>query len=385
MRRNSKEVKKWIYWFVFAVCVIAVYKLLDNLGDVSEWITRLTSILMPFIMALLIAYLFYLPCRKLENIYTKTKFKLIRNKARWLSIFTVYIIAILIIIMIIKFIIPTVYESFIELANALPGYYNTMLDIVNKLPEDSVINKIDLKSIIKNLGEIDLKQFFNLEMITEYAKGLLGVGTAIFDVFVTIVVSIYILAERSQIVKFAKRLCGAVFNKNIYKTIGKYFRESNEIFFRFISSQILDGIVVGILTSIAMSILGVKYAVLLGFMIGLFNLIPYLGAIIAVSIAVIITAFTGGISQAIWMTIIVIILQQIDANIINPKIIGNSLKISPILIIFSVTVIGSYFGIIGMFLAVPCVAIIKLLVNDYIKYREEQKRSVEEEQDTLLK
>ncbi len=123
-----------------------------------------------------------------------------------------------------------------------------------------------------------------------------------------------------------------------------------------------------------MSILGVKYAVLLGFMIGLFNLIPYLGAIIAVVIAGLITLLTGGIYQAIWMLVIVIILQQIDANIINPKIIGNSLQISPILIIFSVTVIGSYFGIIGMFLAVPIVAVIKLMINDFIKYKESTKQ-----------
>ncbi len=127
-----------------------------------------------------------------------------------------------------------------------------------------------------------------------------------------------------------------------------------------------------------MSILGVKYAVLLGFMIGLFNLIPYLGAIVAVVIAIIITLLTGGVSQAIWMGIVVIIIQQIDANIINPKITGTSLKISPILIIFSVTVIGAYFGVMGMFLAVPIVAVIKLMLNDYIKYKEELKENEEE-------
>ena len=99
-----------------------------------------------------------------------------------------------------------------------------------------------------------------------------------------------------------------------------------QIFFHFLSSQFLDAIIVGILASIAMSILGVKYSILLGVMIGIFNLIPYIGAIIAVVISAIITIFTGGITQAIWMLVIVTILQQIDANIINPKIVGNSLK-----------------------------------------------------------
>ena len=136
------------------------------------------------------------------------------------------------------------------------------------------------------------------------------------------------------------------------------------------SSQILDAIIVGILTAIAMSLLGVKYAVLLGFFIGLSNLIPYFGAIVGVGISIIITIFTGGFGQAIWMAIIVIILQQIDANIINPKIVGNSLEISPLLVIFAVAIGGAYFGILGMFLAVPVCTVIKLLIEEYIDYKQ---------------
>ena len=118
-----------------------------------------------------------------------------------------------------------------------------------------------------------------------------------------------------------------------------------------------------------MSIIGVKYSVLLGFMIGLFNIIPYFGAIIAVAISILITVITGGISKALIMAIVVIILQQIDSNIINPKIIGNSLEISPLLVIFAVTVGGAYFGVLGMFLAVPVVAVLKIVVNDWIEFK----------------
>ena len=158
-------------------------------------------------------------------------------------------------------------------------------------------------------------------------------------------------------------------SKNCRSILRKYFNKSNEVFFSFISGQVLDAIVVGILTSIAMSVIGVKYSVLLGFLIGLFNLIPYFGAIIAVTVAILITIFTGGIGQAIVMAIVVIILQQIDANIINPKIIGGSLSISPLLVIFSVTVGGAYFGVLGMFLAVPIFTVIKLLIEEYIEYK----------------
>ena len=111
-------------------------------------------------------------------------------------------------------------------------------------------------------------------------------------------------------------------------------------------------------------------------MIGLFNIIPYFGAIVGVAISALITVFTGGFSKAIWMLIVVIILQQLDANIINPKIIGNALKLSPILVIFSVTVFGAYYGILGMFLAVPIIALIKILVNDFIDYRINKKETI---------
>ena len=124
--------------------------------------------------------------------------------------------------------------------------------------------------------------------------------------------------------------------------------------------------IVGIITSIAMSIMGVKYAILLGFIIGLFNIIPYFGAILAVVIAIVITIFTGGIVKAIWLAIVIIVLQQIDANVINPKILGNSLNLSPILVIFAVTVGGAYFGVLGMFLGVPVTALLKIIIEDFI-------------------
>lgn len=375
MNEKSKGWRTRIGLLALIIIGVCIYKLLDNFGQILEWLRELANTLMPFIIAIILSYLFYLPCRKIESKFSKSKSKLLKKKARVISIIIVYGIAILLIVAIVKFVVPNIYDSVSELIGALPGYYNSTRESINELPDDGLINKDTLNSILDGLNSIKIEDYLNLETITQYAKGIIGVATTVFDIFVTVIVSIYILLERTRILNFGKRFCNAVFNFNIYSAIGKYFRESNQIFFRFISSQLLDGIVVGILTSIAMTILGVKYAVLLGFMIGLFNLIPFFGAIIAVVISAIITLLTGGFAQAIWMLVIVTILQQVDANIINPKITGTSLQLSPILIIFSVTLIGAYFGIIGMFLAVPIVAIIKLMLNDYIRYKEELKET----------
>ena len=203
----------------------------------------------------------------------------------------------------------------------------------------------------------------------EYIKSIIDIFSGIFDVFVSIIVSVYILLQRTTIINALRRFVRAIFKKETYETIDKYFTKANQVFFTFISSQLLDAVIVGILTTIAMMILKVKYAPLIGFTIGLFNMIPYIGAIVAVSIGILVTFITGGFGKALAMAVVVIILQQIDANIINPKIIGSSLEISPLLVIFSITVGGAYFGILGMFLAVPIAVVLKIGLTDFVDAR----------------
>lgn len=372
MKEIKKSWTKWLYWFTFAVAVIFVYKTLDSFTEITEWISNLFSILMPFILGIIVAYLFYIPCRKLESLYRKIKLKFLAKRARILSILTVYLIAILLITLGIKFVLPSITKSIVDLTGNLQNYYNSALEGINNLPEDSILNKINAKEIIEEIKQVDITKYISVSNIADYAKGAMGIVSNIFSFFVALIVSVYILIERTEILNFIKKFLKVTVKKNTYTNIGKYFNKTNDVFFKFISGQLIDAVVIGILTSIAMLLLDVKYAVLLGFLIAVSNLIPYIGAIIGVSIAVIITIFTGGLSQAIWMAVVVIILQQIDANIINPKIIGNTLKISPILVIFAVTVGGAYFGMLGMFLAVPIIAVIKILVLDYIDFKNRQ-------------
>mgnify|MGYP000040077122 FL=1 len=367
---KEKKITKWLYWFTFAVAIILIYKTLDNITEIRDWLSNFLNIIMPFIIGIIIAYILYIPAKKIENLFKKAKkIKIVQNRARGLSVIFVYILATLVIALTINYIIPIVSTSIIDFINNFQGYYTTIVEKINNLPDDALIKNEAITNNIKKIEEINITEYINIEKITKYAQGALSIATGIFNFFVSLIVSAYILLERNEIVKFAKKLSGAIFSKETCNKIGLYFNRTNEIFLKFLSSQLLDAIVVGILTSIAMSLLGVKYAVLLGIMIGLFNMIPYFGAIIAIIVATLITFITGGFSQAVWMVIITTILQQIDANIINPKIVGESLKISPLLVIFAVTVGGAYFGVLGMFLGVPIIAVIKVLIGDYIEFR----------------
>ena len=262
-------------------------------------------------------------------------------------------------------------DSIKELINNIPEYYEILVQKYKELPNDSVLKSDLIKDKMSELTQIDMKNYLNInnEKVIEYIRNVIDIFTGIFDVFVSLVVSVYILLQRTELVSSLRKLARAFFKKNVYEAFDKYFVKANEVFFTFITSQLLDAVIVGALTTVAMLILKIKYAPLLGFIIGLFNMIPYFGAIVAVGISIIITVITGGVGKAIIMAIVVIVLQQIDANIINPKIVGSSLSVSPLLVIFAVTVGGAYYGILGMFLAVPIIVVIKVIVSDYIEIK----------------
>ena len=371
MIKKFKGETKWFYWFTLLVAIVIVYKIFDNFTGIGEWFAELIKVIKPFLMAILLAYLLYIPARKIETLYRKNK--VLSKKARGLSIATTYILAILIIALLIKVLVPMLSDSIGELASNLPGYYDSAIKYIEELPEDNILKTEAVQNAIKKLQQIDIAKLLDLDNLAMYLEKVIGIANGIFSAFVTIVVSIYILLERAEIVNFVKRLNRSIFTEKKCQAIDRYFEKGNDIFFKYISGQIIDAIVVAIIMSVALTIMKVKYAVLLGFLIGVFNLIPYFGAIIAVIVACVITIFTGGFVQAIWVAVVLIILQQIDANIINPKILRDALEISKILIIFAVTVGGAYFGVLGMFLGVPAIAVIKMMLDDYIERNEKEK------------
>ena len=377
MKDIKKNLSKWMYWFILAVAVILVYKFVDNITSIGDIINNFFNIISPFLTALLIAYLLYIPASRIENRFKKSKNKFLKKRARGLSVSLTIILTILLIILLVNVLFPIITDSIVELISNFQMYWNNTIDRLNNLPEDSILKNETVTNAVQSFGEkikeIDLMQYLNPERITGYVKSAVGVATGVFDIFVTIVASVYFLLERGKIIEYIKKIGYAVLKPETCEEIGQYCNTTNRVFFRFISSQLIDSILVGIVVTIAMSIIGVKYAILLGFIIGLFNLIPYFGAIIAVGLSILITLVTGGLSQAILMAVVVIILQQIDANIINPKIIGTSLQISPLLVIFSVTVGGGYFGVLGMFLAVPAVTVLKLILDNYIDFKNRNK------------
>ena len=370
MRKERNKVlgtKKWFYWVSIGVVLIVIYKLLDNFSGISMWIQNLLAILAPFVGGILIAYILYTPCNKLENIFLKMKSKFIKSHARGITIILIVVLAIIIWLM--AFIVPTLINSISDLITNVQEYYNSVISDSPNLTITPFIQNNILKPVVDWIQNINFESLFTIDRIKDYLSSAVGIVKGIVNIFIALICSVYILAQRTRIVRFLNRLAKATLTNSGYSKFNRYFSNGNEIFFKYLSSQMLDGLVVAIITSIAMSIMGVKYSILLGTLIGLSNLIPYFGAIFGVGISIIITLLTGGWQQALIMAIVTIILQQIDANLINPRITSSSLKVSPLLVMFAVTVGGAYFGILGMFISVPVVVLVKLIIEDFIDER----------------
>lgn len=364
--------KPWIYIFILLVSLVVVYKLIDKADVIFQWGGKVIGVLRPFIVGFVIAYLINQPCNTIARICRKSKFKFLQKHSDGVSVFAVYIIILIIFSVVMRMILPAIYKNILELFNNLPTYAENAMAFINELQE-----KIDLKLIntesfsVKNIVDYFIKEV-DITQFGKYAEGFISATSGLFDLFIAIIVSIYMCIDKKRICAALKRVTSIFFVKNHSENIFEYIGKINDIFSQYIYCKVIEAVIIAILSTVVLSILRIKYALILGIMIGVLNLIPYFGSIISSVIAVIITVFSTGIFPAIWTGIALLVLEQIDGNIIGPKIIGDKLDMRPLWIIFSVTVGGGLFGFVGLLLSVPVMMVIKMICKDLLLLKEQQ-------------
>ena len=166
------------------------------------------------------------------------------------------------------------------------------------------------------------------------------------------------------------RVVSIIFLRDKSENIFEYVAKTNDIFTQYIYCKLLEALIMTLFSTLALTILGIRYSLILGIVIGIFSIIPYFGSIISTVISVIITIFSTGIFPAIWTCAALLVLEQIDGNFIGPKIIGDKLNMRPLWVIFAVTVGGGLFGMIGLLLSVPVLMVIKMIISDLLNERE---------------
>ena len=368
---------KWIVAFIFCVAVIAVYKTFDNISHITKAIGTVLGAFKPFVIGFVIAYLLNMPAKRIEALVLKVKNGKIRKRAHAISILSVYILGVIALVLILWALIPALYRNIIDLYNNFPSYITRLQTWINnrdifqnlKLFGD---DGLDLESKLKStFGSIDMDKF--MDQFGKYAQGVFDITSRLFDSFIAIISSIYMLADKNRLQKSVHRMMDIIWKpKTVDKIVG-YAKRINDIFTNYIYSRLMCSLVMAVVCGIVLTIMNVRYALILGLFIGAMDMIPYFGSIIACVVSIAVTIITGGICKAVWTGVILLVLQQIDGNVLGPRIMGNSLEISPLLIILAVSVGGTLFGFLGMLISVPVAAMISAVVNDYVKAIEAKK------------
>lgn len=373
--KKLKEYSKWVVAFIFAVAVITVYKTFDNIRDIGSIIGTVLSAFKPFFAAFIIAYVFNLPAKKINGLIDNLKFrhcKFIKKHSWGLSILIVYLIGVGALIWIACSLLPSMYMSLVDLVSDIPKLIDLAL---TKLSQYEIFGNSNLfensaehitNAINKLVGGFDASQ------VGKYAMGVVNITSGLLDFVIALIASVYMLLDKDRIKKALISFCAIFIKQERLDSVLVHSRQVNEIFTNYIYSRLICCGIMAAVSIIVLSLLDIKYALILGLFIGAMDLIPYFGSIIASVTAIVVSLITSGLVKGITVAIILLILQQIDGNILGPKVMGDTLEIRPLLIIIAVTVGGSLFGFIGMLISVPVVAVLRILFQEVTSTYEER-------------
>ncbi len=385
-----KKYSKWVTIFILGVALIAVYKTFDSFHVVKTIAGVVLKAIMPFISAFVIAYLLSIPLKKIDSFIQKhAKGKFLLKHSYAISIAVVYLVFIMIVIAALSFIIPALFKSLADMIMNLPAYAEIFFNYINNLEAAKIVGlHFDVNAIEKSftnlISSIDTKALSKFAQggLTSVTSGVATIASTTLNSFIAIIASIYMLIDKDRIKRGIKRVVAAMSKSEKVESGFEQFARINEIFTQYIYSRLICCSIMAIVCTIILALLGEKYALVLGIFIGVMDLIPYFGSIIATVASAIIAAISGGALHAVWCTIALFIMQQIDGNVIAPRVMGDRLDIRPLTIIVAVSVGGAIFGFVGMLISVPVVAIIRVMFVEYIHAREKKQLQATEPTET---
>ncbi|MCL2050084.1 MAG: AI-2E family transporter [Defluviitaleaceae bacterium] len=361
--------------FILGVLLIAAFRIIMGIEYFTGHIWQFWGVVTPFFFGGIIAYVLNLPCSAIQRLYTRSNNRVIKKRSRALSVLTLFVLIIVLITIALNFIVPAVSKSVTTFISEVENYERTLREWLD------TVQTWELPSFLPDINEAAIFDFiqefiYNLE-VGGFANSLWqGIGStarALFTTILIIISSIYFLIEKDRLKDYVKRMIGAITSAKASETILKYSQKLNHNLHMYIYAQTIDGVILGSLMTGLLLIFRSPHALLLGLILGFVNYIPYFGSIFGTAFAVIVVAFTQGLTTAGVAAIFMFIIQQIDGNFIQPRLLGGSFSLSPLLVIISVTIGMNYAGILGMLVVVPIVAILKDILDEYIEAREYKK------------
>ena len=379
--------KKYLYWgvtaFLVIIASIVFFLLVSNLSWLRNVLRNLGAILSPFVWGLVIAYLLY----PVMNLYSRCLFtplcsllfkkskraeERIPKAARGLSVFLSIITLLFLITGLIWLVVPQIYSSLESIAANSAEYITRVDDWLSGLLKDypEIAERIgsvvgDLSSGVVNWVSSMLLPRMG-DLISSITANVINVVQGIYNILIGIIVSVYVLYSREVFSAHGKKLLYCIFSLEASEKLLNGAQFVNEVFMGFISGKILDSLIVGVICYIGCALMRLPYPLLLAFLIGLFNIIPFFGPIIG-AIPTALIVLTDSPWKMLIFLIFVVVLQQFDGNILGPKILGNRVGVNGFWIMFAIILGAGLFGFAGMLLGVPVFVVIYAFFSSLVK------------------
>lgn len=387
--------KKYATISVYVIITAAIIFALARAAFEAENIVRtlalglhyIFKLLTPVFVGCIIAYVINPMVGFIERMLKKIKLLKFKNKKKYrvIAVLSSVIIITIGIFLLVGTFIFSITKQFSninvdKIISVITGYINSFSDSLKDIEKGLNTLNIESKGIEQYITQFSnalanwLKNFAN-----NIVANTMNISGYISNFVLGLIISIYLLIDKDDFIGYGKKFLKAMFSDKTEKKIKGYIKDLNYIFSGYIRGTMLDALFMCVALSLTLSIVGIKFGVLIGILAGLCNLIPYFGPIVAFSGTIIFGMLNGQYSQVIIAIIILIILQQIDGNIIGPKLVGSSVSLKPIFILIALIIGASIGGVIGMVLAVPVAATIKLFLKRAIEGRLKKKELLKDE------
>lgn len=372
---NKKYTTIAVYAFIVIAASIIFYLIVSEVGRFTDAISNYISIIYPFIYGFAIAYIINFLMEFLKRQLKRIPFikKIKAKRIHIIGLILAYIVSAILVYLFIAFIFPQLVSSISGLVMKIPDYIRNTTNYIEDLSEEISIHPQVIDFFNARWTQLaDNINDFAGRLLPAIVSFLRNTAESFFNWFLGIIISIYMLMEKKRFISLSKKLVFSIFNEKTSLNIMRISRRSHNIFSNFLVGKLLDSAIIGVLTFIILSIAKMPYTLLVSFIIGVANIIPFFGPFIGAIPSFIIIFFESPI-KGFWFLIIIFIIQQIDGNIIGPKILGDSLGISSFWILFSVLVSGKLFGFVGMVIGVPLFVLIYSIIKEIIEARLESK------------
>lgn len=377
MELNSKNIKKiLLIVFLSSVIVASVF----NLDGVIAFFSKIFSFISPVILALCVAFVLNVPLRALENkvfkFMDKNRHKFMRKLRRPICMVFTYLLALGIISLLVLVIIPDIIDTVIYIVDKLPSFVVTasewLVTTFTKFgfaPEDIPLLKFDFSSFATTVK--DFLSSYSGKIVGDAVTITTSVIGGVFDTVFCLVISAYILAQKEKIGRFVKNVIDTFVPQKTASAVYHIANQASDSFSRFIGGQLTESVILGVLCYIGMLIFGFPNAAIISVLICVTSLVPIVGALVGVFIGALLILITNPI-KALLFVLFIIILQQLEGNLIYPRVVGKAVGLPGVIVISAVLVGGNVGGILGALIAVPLSAVIFALlresINNHKKY-----------------